>query len=345
MRSAAARGLFFLVLAIGGIWSGAATAGGLDPIGTVTSAVSTIIGQTTVVSDLAGGVTSESSATSAASGATDAVGSVSDPVISSALPTSSGSQDSPSSGDSSSSGGTGGTGSGASRSDSGSAAASNRGSPRTRFDRLPRRYETLLERIESGRHVAANVARLRALLASASPEFRARIMRLIRLEIRRLERGRMTPRERAAARRLRHLLTALAPAPRPAPRGSVSLGRAEAQGILSSEESFPTASVTKGSRPFAGGQSNRGPDDSGIPTPRVPLPAPPSPAPPYWPLFVLAALAVLLLLLSSTRRQLLPAPVRGMAELRRPAVFAVATAVGLGLVAGLLVVLIQRALL
>jgi hypothetical protein len=87
-----------------------------------------------------------------------------------------------------------------------SARRSEPGTPRTRFDRLPRRYELLLERIEFGHNFKANIARLRALLAAASPELRARVLRLLRMEIRRLEQGGVTARERPALRRLRTLL-------------------------------------------------------------------------------------------------------------------------------------------
>jgi hypothetical protein len=189
MRLAAVRILGCIALLLGGMSAGAALAGTTDPIGTITSAVSTVIGQTTVASDLAGTATSATAATSGVTGA---------------LP---GSESSSSS-----------SPSGTSSSDSGSrstkrASASNPGSPRTRFDRLPRRYESLLERIELGHHVRASIARLQALLASASPEFRARLLRLIRAEIRRLENGGLSPRERAAVRRLRSLIGVLAPAP------------------------------------------------------------------------------------------------------------------------------------
>src|SRR6266550_4850302 len=162
MRVAAIRALLFVVLALGGVSSGAAMAGvQLDPIGTVTSAISTIASQTTVVSDLTGSVTS---ATSGGSGSGAA-----DVVSGSGLLSGSGTTDSNSSG---ADGGSGSASSG--NAPSGSATASNPRSPHTRFDRLPRRYENLLEQIESGRHVRANIARLRALLASASPQLRAR---------------------------------------------------------------------------------------------------------------------------------------------------------------------------
>jgi hypothetical protein len=176
--------------------------GDQDPIGTVTSVLSPIASQTTVVSDLTSDLTGDS--TASGSGLTEAVSGSIDAVSEPGVLFGSGTTDATSSG---ASGGSGSASSG--DASSGSAKSSNRGSPRTKFDRLPRRYETLLERIESGRHVRANIARLRALLASASPELRARVLRLIRLEIRRLERGGLTGRERAAAQRLDRLLTTL----------------------------------------------------------------------------------------------------------------------------------------
>jgi hypothetical protein len=304
MRSTAVRALCFVVLALGGVASGAAMAGAqVDPIRTVTSAVST------VVSDLTGSVTS---ATSGGSGATGAV-------------------------------------SGATEAVSGSATDSNRGSPHTRFDQLPRRYESLLERIESGRNVGANIARLRALLASASPQIRARVMRFIRLEIRRLERGGPTRRERAAVRRLRTLLTMLqGQITRPAMQGPSALGRVEGSGIpWATESAGGVAAATAGSESdFAGHRPTSARDEARGATRRLPL-LPPSSDPAYWPLLllILAATACLVLLLTGPPRHLLPSPVRGMVEVRRPEVLALAVAIGLGLVMGLVtVLLVQTAL-
>jgi hypothetical protein len=192
MRLPTVRALLCTALLLGGITSGAAIAGTVDPIGTVTSAVSTVVGQTTVVSDLAGTATGATAGTSAAT----ASGSLAD--ATGAL-TGSGTQSS--------------GGGDSSAQSKRRASASNPGSPRTRFDRLPRRYESLLEQIEFGHHVRANIARLKALLASATPEFRARLLRLIRAEIRRLENGGLTARERAAVRRLQFLADVVRGAP------------------------------------------------------------------------------------------------------------------------------------
>jgi hypothetical protein len=323
MRSAAIRTIGFVVVALAGISSSAAMAGGqLDPIGTVTSAISTIASQTTVVSDLTSGATSD------ASGATDAVSGATDALSGSGAASDSETTDANSS---SADGG------------SGSARASNPGSPKTRFDRLPRRYETLLERIESGRNVRANVARLRALLASASPQLRARVMRLIRLEIRRLERGGLTRQERAAVQRLRDLLTILQG---PASQGPLSLVRVEGSGILSATPSgVGVEAATAGSEsPLAGHPPTSARDGTGDAIPRLPLALPPPPSGlNYWWLLILAAIACLLLVMTGPPRHLLPSPVRGMVELRRPEVLALAVAVGLGLLVGLVAVLLVQA--
>ena len=349
MRSAVIRVLFLVILALGGVASSAAIAGAqlVDPIGTVTSAISPITSQTTVVSDLTGSVTGATSggsggtgavsgatgavsgATGAVSGATGAVSGATDAVSGSGSLSGSGTTSLTSSG---ADGGSGSASGGAAS--SGSATDSNRGSPQTRFDRLPRRYERLLERIESGRHVRANIARLQALLASASPQLRARVMRQIRLEIRRLERGGLTRRERAAVRRLRALLTRLqAPAPRPATPSSSALGRVEGSGILGATVSAGGVSAASAGSESAGSRPTNGRDEGSSANPRLRPPwLPPSPHPSYWPLLllVLAAVASLVLLLTGPPRHLLPAPVRGVVDVRRPEVLALAVAIGLG---------------
>jgi hypothetical protein len=80
---------------------------------------------------------------------------------------------------------------------------------RSRFDRLPRRAELLLERIELGRHIQANLRRLRALLA-ASPELRARVLRALQAELAHLRAHGVTAAERRQIRRLILVKTALA---------------------------------------------------------------------------------------------------------------------------------------
>jgi hypothetical protein len=371
MSAAAIRALFLIVLALGGVSSGAAAAGAqvVDPIGTVTSAISTITSQTTIVSDLTGGSGGDgggvtdavsgstdavSGSTDAVSGSTDAVSGSTDAVFESGVLSGSGTTDA------TSSGADGGSQS-ASRDDasSGSATSSNPRSPRTKFDRLPRRYETLLERIESGRHVRANIARLRALLAQASPEFRARVMRLIRLEIRRLERGGLTGRERAAAQRLLRLLATLqTQASHPAAQRSISLVRVESSGIPSGiPTAIPTAIASGGVLSATGGSESRSAeradDGTRIADPTLPLPLPPSPSGlPYWLLLLmLAAVAGLLLLLAGASRRVpplpgrgLPLPGRGVVAVPRE-IWMVAAVVVLGLAAGLVTVVLIQAVL
>jgi hypothetical protein len=80
---------------------------------------------------------------------------------------------------------------------------------RSRFDRLPRRAELLLERIELGRHIQANLRRLRALLAD-SPELRARVLRALQAELAHLRAHGVTAAERRQIRRLILVRTALA---------------------------------------------------------------------------------------------------------------------------------------
>jgi hypothetical protein len=363
MRSAVIRVLFLVILALGGVASSAAMAGAqvLDPIGTVTSAISPITSQTTVVSDLTGSVTSATSsgsgATDAVSGATDAGSGAIDDVsgtidaVSGTIDAVSGSGALSGSGttDGTSSGADGGSGSASSGdASSGSATDSNRGSPHTRFDRLPRRYERLLERIESGRHVRANIARLRAMLASASPQLRARVMRFIRLEIRRLERGGLTGRERAAAQRLRTLLTTLqGETSRPALQGRLSLSRVEGSGILwATASGGGVSAATAGSESGSARPSASGREASSA-TPRLPLPVlPPSWEPPYLLLLLFwAAIACLVLLVTGPRRHLLASHVRGMVEVRRPEVLTLAAAIGVSLVMALVTVLLVHTVL
>jgi hypothetical protein len=303
----------------------------LDPIGTVTSAISTIASQTTVVSDLTGSATSATSG----SGATDGVSGAIDSVSGSAAPSGSGTTDANSSG---ADGGSRSTSSG--DASSGSATASNPRSPKTRFDRLPRRYETLLERIESGRNVRANIARLRALLASASPQLRARVMRLIRLEIHRLERGGLTRRERAAVQRLTGLLTMLqGRTSRPATQGPLSLGRVAGSGVLPATiggVEAATAGSESRARPAA---SPRDGASNAIPgLPRA-LPPPPPGSLFYWPLLVLGAVALVFVLLLRALRQFLPSAVRGTVEVDQPDNWAATVTIGVGLLTCLVVLI------
>ena len=215
---------FLVVLALCGGFSSAAMAAGIDPVGTVTGALSTIESQTTVASNLTGQTTvvtgqvsSTSGQVSSTSGATgaDATNAATSVVSAATSGSGAGGQTSASGGGQTSASGGGQTStSGDSgtrkRSQSGGTRrSSNDAGARTRFDRLPRRFETLLERIESGHRVRASIARLRSLLATATPRMRHRILRLIRSEIHRLERNGLTRRERVAVRRLHRLLAKL----------------------------------------------------------------------------------------------------------------------------------------
>ena len=76
---------------------------------------------------------------------------------------------------------------------------------RSRFDRLPPRLERLLERIELGRNLRANLRRLQEALASLSASERARVIRLLNAEIRHLRANGVSPAER---RRIARLLRA-----------------------------------------------------------------------------------------------------------------------------------------
>lgn len=73
---------------------------------------------------------------------------------------------------------------------------------RSRFDRLPPRLERLLERIELGRDVRANLRRLQHALASLSAQERAGVLRLLNAEIRRLRADGVSAAERKRIERL-----------------------------------------------------------------------------------------------------------------------------------------------
>ena len=340
MASAAIRILLFVSLVFGGL-SGSAAAGiQLDPADTLNSTVSTATTQTGDITDAIGsGDDATDDLTEAVDDTTDAVtGSVTDATgsVSSGSATtgsvtnvlsgstSSGADSTLSSG-SNTSGSSGGSGETTSPSSRQSASASNRRSPRTRFDRLPARYETLLERIESG---------FRALLANASPELRATILRLIRAEIRRLEKGGLTPKERAAVRRLTPLLKAFQASRLPdrisLRDGTASLPAASSYGraqVAGANTGPPLSSERAGS---GGDEAERG---SGAPSgPFFPLPSPPGPA--YWLLVLLAAIAGALWLGARAPRHVLPTGVRGIVEIRGAEISALATTIGLIAVVG-----------
>jgi cobalamin biosynthesis Mg chelatase CobN len=353
MASAAIRILFFVSLVFGGLSGNAAAGIQLDPADTLNSTVSTVTTQTGDITDAIGNVDDATDdltqavddTTDAATGSVnDATGSVSsgsattESVTESVTNVLSGSTssgaDSTSSSGSNTSGSSGGSGETTSTSSRQSASASNRGSPRTRFDRLPARYETLLERIESGFRVQASIAQLRALLANASPELRATILRLIRAEIRRLEKGGLTPKERAAVRRLTPLLKAFQ-ASRPPDRISLRDGTASLPAASSYGRAQVAGAIT--GPPLSSERAGSGEDEaergSGAPSgPLFPLPSPPGPA--YWLLVLLAAIAGALWLGARAPRHVLPTGVRGIVEIRGAEISALAATIGLIAVVG-----------
>ena len=142
----------------------------------------------------------------------------------------------PSGGGSTTSGDSTGAGGGSSTSSrEATGSGGERSGPRTRFDRLPPRFERLLERIVGGRNLAANLRRLQAALADR-PDLRARVLRLVRAEIAKLERGGVTPAERRRITRLRRVEAAL----EPRPAGSAAPA-AESGGLTWSASSMPRA--------------------------------------------------------------------------------------------------------
>jgi hypothetical protein len=94
---------------------------------------------------------------------------------------------------------------------------------RTRFDRLPLRLEGLLERIELGRNLRANLRRLEQMFESLSVRERSRLLRLLNAEIHRLRAGGVSPMERRRIQRLVRTRAALT-APAAAPASNVAGG-------------------------------------------------------------------------------------------------------------------------
>jgi hypothetical protein len=101
---------------------------------------------------------------------------------------------------------------------------------RTTFDRLPSRLERLLERIELGRNVRANLTRLKEMLGSASVRERARLLRLLNAEVRRLRAGGVSPAERRRIHRLIRTRAALTAPPVPTTTSEVEHGTAGTSG-------------------------------------------------------------------------------------------------------------------
>ena len=207
-----------------------------DPVGTVTSTANDAVGTlndavgtvTTNAGDAVGNVTSTASGTAAI---VDGVNSGSQ------TPTASSSAGS-------SSDDSGGTSSSDRRRAAGS--RGDRKAPgrsyQTRFDRLPHRAEVLLERIELGRNMRANLRRLEALLRH-SPALRDELARALRSELARLRNAGLTHAERHQVRRLVHVQRALAARPR---GPSSTLDRASA---LESPGSLHARTRSPGSNP------------------------------------------------------------------------------------------------
>jgi hypothetical protein len=200
-------------------------------VGTVGNAVDQATGSSagSTVSSSAGSTVSSSAGSTVSSSAGSTVSGVADTATSvsgSSLATDSSSSGSTSSGDRRS----------ASSRRSASDSGASRPRIRTRFDRLPRRLETLLERIELGQNVRANLRRLERALASASPEMRTRVLRLIRAEIARLRRGGTTPRDRRRIERLRFALEMLTRGSPPAAELSPTSGVASSEPVTPGEQ-------------------------------------------------------------------------------------------------------------
>ena len=114
---------------------------------------------------------------------------------------------------------------------------------RTTFDRLPPRLERLLERIELGQNLPANLKRLEKLLGSVSVGERARLLRLLNAEVRALRAGGVRPAERRRIQRLIRTRAAFSAPPVGTPTSDVVDGTAGNSG----------AAVAPGTGPRVGG--------------------------------------------------------------------------------------------
>jgi hypothetical protein len=271
VTSAARRALPVVCAAVFGLTSGSAPAQTeLDPLQTVTGAVGdgttatsdpvqdviTTVDQ--VVDTVSGSTDGATGGTSG--GVTDSVSGTTDSVSDTAgAVTGTGGSTSTAGGTSGTSGGTSTTsGSGGSGGSGGGKAAARGTRQHTAFDRLPRRFELLLERIEFGRNVRANLRRLEQAFASATPEQRARILRLIKTEIKHLRKDGLTAGERARINRLQRALKILTrPTTTPTPTPSTPLHTlANAEDITAFTTGGASASSgSPGKLPFTGGSS------------------------------------------------------------------------------------------
>jgi len=257
---------------------GTVTSAANDPVGTVTSAANDPVGTVTSTAGGALGAASGSApVSSAANGAgTGGAASALSPVTGS---------------DEGASGGTQASGGTARHARKDTAKSKPGRSYHSRFDRLPRRTEVLLERIELGRHVQQNLRRLRALLAS-HPRLRGRIERALDAELARLHRAGLTQTERKQVRRLARVRKALRsptgdPSPlgssRPAPSGSFVPA---SSGSAADGATRPSASASAAE---AHGVAGAQPDSSGSILGHLPAPS----APDGWPQWMVALLTVL----------------------------------------------------
>jgi hypothetical protein len=167
-------------------------------------------------------------------------------------------------------------------------ARANESRARTRFDRLPRRLERLLERIAAGRHSRGDLARLERLLGSLSPSLRARVLRLVRAEIRQLRGGSETAAERRRIRRLQSVVELLRSRESRATQSTTELEAPppSTMGVTATESPDPTTApsssssgqpqppANRGSLPAREGESGRDNDRSilGLPASRWEIP-------------------------------------------------------------------------
>ena len=227
-----------------------------EPVGTVTSTADDVVGTADDVvgtaDDVVGSVTSTASGTAGSLVAGTSVGPQT--ILQGATSSSTGTSSSDSRGTTSSDGGR----PGGSRGDQRTPGRSYH----TRFDRLPRRAEVLLERIELGRNVRANLRRLEALLRR-SPDLRTEVARALRAEMARLRKGGLTHVERRQLRRLVRLQQVLAPQ---ASGSSATLGssRSPSPNALAGVESAATSRQSATSQAdVAGAPAQRKASESG----------------------------------------------------------------------------------
>jgi hypothetical protein len=138
---------------------------------------------------------------------------------------------------------------------------------RSRFDRLPLRLERVLERIERGRNLRANLKRLKQMFGSLSARERSRLLRLLNAEIRRLRAGGVSPTERRRIQRLVRTRRALTAPRSPTPTSKVANGTAGSseparplgtgprigQGVLQARAAASKARPSEGATPPTGG--------------------------------------------------------------------------------------------